>query len=99
MEHNPFRPHWTHKLCSGVVSGLGDVYKCLKCNTAAKAVGAVLPTGVTNSREYFASHPDLEVDLVNGDTDVNANGTPEHGFRSRALAPMRMLSRWRERLR
>jgi hypothetical protein len=99
MAHDPFRPHWKHKLCGGVVTGFDDDYKCLKCNTAGNAVGAVIPAEVTNSLEYFACHPELEVEFVERDTHAQAVGTPERGCFERSSRPIWKLARWREILR
>lgn len=97
MEHDPFRPHWVHSHCGGVVTGFGDVFKCLKCGTAA-AVGAVLPPGVANSLEYFNSHPDVEVDFVNRETNEAASAL--HELRNMPVKQRigRKLRRWREKI-
>ena len=99
MEYPPFRPHWKHKLCGGVVAGFGDVYRCLKCNTAGNAVGAVIPADATNSVEYFACHPELEVEFVDRDTPGQAVAMPERGRFERSSRPTWKLARWREVLR
>jgi hypothetical protein len=59
-----FRPHWKHKQCGGTVMGIDSSFECLKCGSAAVAIGAELPDFVENRREYFACHPELEVVLL-----------------------------------
>ncbi|HEX3683184.1 MAG TPA: hypothetical protein VHU83_11665 [Bryobacteraceae bacterium] len=98
MEHDPFRPHWTHKQCDGVVTGVGDNFKCLKCNTEGNRLGAVLPSGTTNSPEYFNCHPDLEVDFVNGDVDAFGVDAPAQSSADPRPAPMTRLLRWLGRI-
>ena len=61
---NFLRPHWIHKHCCGIVVGIGDIFKCGKCDLAGVAVGTVLPRDVGNRAEYFAAHPELEVILL-----------------------------------
>jgi hypothetical protein len=89
MEHDPFRPHWQHKLCGGVVTGVGDIFRCVKCHAEGRGVSAALPVDVTNSLDYFACHPELEVEIVNpGSEGFEVAETPHTG----------KLSRWRERV-
>ena len=72
MDYNPFRPHWKHRQCGGVVTGVDDVFTCLTCNATGIAVGALLPADVTNSTEYFACNPELEVQLVDPNQSLTA---------------------------
>jgi hypothetical protein len=64
MDYDPFRPHWTHRNCGGIVTGVGDLFKCLKCKATGSAVGAFLPANVVNSTGHFACNPELEVQFV-----------------------------------
>lgn len=59
-----FKPHWIHRGCGGVIAGACQAYACDKCGVNAPAIGAEIPEEVVNRREYFASHPELEVALV-----------------------------------
>jgi hypothetical protein len=58
------RPRWNHVICGGTIAGFEALFKCRKCEKAAPAIGAVLPAGVRNEPEYFASHPELIVELL-----------------------------------
>lgn len=59
-----FRPRWNHALCGGTIAGSGALFTCGKCEKAAPAIGAILPAGTSNEPEYFASHPELVVQLL-----------------------------------
>jgi hypothetical protein len=59
-----FRPRWNHALCGGTIVGSEALFTCGKCEKAAPAIGAVLPTGTRNEPEYFACHPELSVALL-----------------------------------
>lgn len=63
-----FRPHWRHKECGGVVTGVDELFRCLKCQQAGSAIGAAIPDQYGSSKEYFCCHPELEVTLLNGHT-------------------------------
>ena len=76
MEHDPFLPHWTHKQCGGVVTGRGDIYRCLKCNREGAKLGVLLPPDTTNTFEYFNCHPELEVEFVNGEGEERQDCKP-----------------------
>jgi hypothetical protein len=80
MDHDPFRPHWTHGQCGGVVTGVDDLFKCLKCNASGNAVGALLPANITNSVEYFACNPALEVQLVDPNEPPTAQLALDPGY-------------------
>jgi hypothetical protein len=99
MEHDPFRPHWQHKLCGGVVTGLGDIFKCLKCDAQGRAVGAILPLDVTNALDYFSCHPELEVEFVNPGSEGSTNIVSKQEFDVAQAVHAGKLSRWRERVR
>ena len=68
-----FKPHWVHRGCGGVICGAGIAYLCAKCGENAPAIGAEIPLDVDNRREYFASHPELEVALLNAEQMSQAN--------------------------
>jgi len=61
------RPHWRHKECRGIVVGIGNTFKCDKCNQTGPAMGAVLPRNMQNEAEYLAAHPELEVTLLSSE--------------------------------
>jgi hypothetical protein len=64
LQLSVFKPHWIHRGCGGVIAGTCSAYLCSKCGEDAPAIGAELPADVENRREYFASHPELEVALL-----------------------------------
>jgi hypothetical protein len=64
LQLSVFKPHWIHRGCGGVIAGTSSAYLCNKCGEDAPAIGAELPADVENRREYFASHPELEVALL-----------------------------------
>jgi hypothetical protein len=66
-----------HKQCGGIVAGVdNEEFECQKCGKKERAIGAVLPAGTQNRNEYFATHPELEVLLMNEQEAAAAqNGT------------------------
>ena len=96
MGHDPFRPHWRHRHCGGVVTGVGDAFKCLTCNSMGNAIGSFLPGEVTNSTEYFSSNPDLEVQFVNANESFAAEAAAGNGTQngSQVREKLRRLVRW-----
>ena len=101
MDHYPFRPHWRHRHCGGVVTGVDDLFKCLTCNMTGNAVGAFLPGNVTNSTEYFSCTPELEVQFVDASESFTAQVAllAGHGTRNRWQVREKLcqLVRWRSK--
>jgi len=61
------RPRWNHANCGGIIAGSEALFKCCKCEKAAPAIGAVLPSGTWNEPEYFACHSELIVELLSAE--------------------------------
>ena len=62
------RPHWRHKQCGGIVVEFGDEeYRCEKCVQTGRGLGAIIPSTTLNHRDYFRSHPELEVVLLSAE--------------------------------
>lgn len=97
MDHDPFRPHWTHNQCGGVVTGVGDQFKCLKCNTEGNRAATVLPTETVNALEHFICHPDLEVEFVDDDAPSLSARAPAQKGVNRPTWHKRKLLSWRAR--
>jgi hypothetical protein len=99
MDHDPFRPHWKHRNCGGIVTGVDDVFKCLGCNMTADAIGSFLPGDITNSAEYFSCNPDLEVQFVDAKEYSSAQVAPGAGtgtqHRGQVREKLRTLFSWR----
>lgn len=63
-----FRPHWRHNRCGGIVAAFGDEeYRCQRCGETARAIGAVIPADTLKHDEYFFTHPELEVTLLDNE--------------------------------
>jgi hypothetical protein len=92
MHYDPFRPHWKHKQCGGVVTGSGDIYKCSKCKVEGSRLGAILPPDVTNRLDYFASHSELEVEFV--DEESSPISTPAQSCANSGMGALGKVLRW-----
>jgi hypothetical protein len=86
------RPHWTHKDCGGTVLGVGPVFQCNVCGRTGSALGAIIPQ-VMNKREYFLSHSELEVSLLDREGIISLQHPREEPLNDRPVSWLGHLAR------
>lgn len=92
MGFDVFRPHWRHARCGGVVVSIDNSFQCTACDEAGAAIAAILPGDIENRREYFLSHPELDIQLM---TAADAAAYEAKRLRRERFAALRVQSlRW-----